>query len=137
VTPPRLAAWLVGRVAGREQAPYVLSDLAEELDLVARARGPSAARRWYWRQAILSAAPLLVTAPDRAQRLARLHVRDSLRFFVRAPLLSSMIVLTLALGIGANTAVFSVVDALLLRPLPYGAPDRLVSLGSIAGTTHV
>jgi putative ABC transport system permease protein len=56
----------------------------------------------------------------------RRDVRDALRMCVRNPGFSSMVVLTLALGIGANTAVFSVIDAVLLRPLTYTEPGRIV-----------
>ena len=55
-------------------------------------------------------------------------VRYALRLFVRRPLLSAIVVLTLALGIGATTAIFSVVSAVLIEPLPYGEPDRLVTV---------
>ena len=71
---------------------------------------------------------------DRGMRVSQWfeELRDDVKFAFRqlrvAPVFTAIAVTTLALGIGANSAIFALVDATLLRPLPYGNPARLVTI---------
>ena len=70
-------------------------------------------RRWRWRSYM---------------RAIYQDLKYAFRIFARQPGVTFVVVMTLALGIGANAAIFSAVHAILLRPLPYDDPDRLVML---------
>ncbi len=71
---------------------------------------------------------LVRTAPSEHLTMLRQDLRHAWRGLLRTPVITATAALTLALGVGASTAVFSVVHAVLLRPLPYPEADRLVEL---------
>src|SRR5208337_1134362 len=62
--------------------------------------------------------------------MSNLHnrLRHVLRGLMRSPTFTFVTIVTIGLGIGANAAIFSVINGILLKPLPYPAPERLVSV---------
>jgi putative ABC transport system permease protein len=81
--------------------------------------------------------PSLLARSEPMLDLLTSHVRYAARSLIRRPTLSVVALVTLALGIGANTAIFSIVSTVLLKPLPFEDPDRLVMAWSTAPTQGV
>src|ERR1700693_6266734 len=73
--------------------------------------------------------PTVIRLPDRAHMFQQ--IRQALRSLRRSPGLTAISVVTVALGVGAGTALFSVVKAVLLNPLPYRGPGRLVGIAPL------
>jgi hypothetical protein len=144
-SPPRLARALLRLLpAGQDQA-FLAADLDEEFQDIAVTAGLVSARRWYWKQVWLSAAPLLgrrgailassLRAPAatgqpqlRTSLLQNLttDLRYAWRMSRRAPIVTCSVIFAIALGIAASTAIFSVMEGVFLRPLPFHRPEQLV-----------
>lgn len=130
---PRLARALLSALLPADERSAILRDLDEEYTRhVGPGRGAFAAHLWYWRQVLGSVCPALAMRRRRGGLVDRTS-RDivfALRSLRRRPAVTAAAIATLGLGIGANTAIFSVVDAVLLRPLPFAEPERLVRIWS-------
>jgi putative ABC transport system permease protein len=140
----RFALWLIAVSARPAEREWIVGDTLETFAERQRTGSPSAARRWLFGEAcrallhaprhrLAQRDPHRATDPrveyaggDGMTSAIWQEVRYALRFLVRSKGLAVTATLTLALGIGANTAMFAVVNAVLFKPLPFADPDRLM-----------
>ena len=143
--PPRFAAEVLRFLLPAAVRDDALDDLADGYALRAERDGQRAADRWYRRQvpgfplrirlARLTGGPLApvpvrqpaLTGSERMTTIMA-DLRYGVRAMARNPGFTAISVFTLALGIGANAAIFSVVRSVLLRPLPFPEPERLIQV---------
>ena len=158
-SPPRLALWLLRLSVPRLWDLSVLGDLEEEWRLRqsgALSRSPLSLRWWFAKQALSVCSGFLrhrsreglgrlwgrfggrspdpgqsANSKERLSESLRQDLSLALRLMVRNPGFTLVTVLTLGLGIGANTAIFSVVNGVLLRPFPYPAPHKIVHISAL------
>jgi len=127
----RLAIWLLRRTLGPSRADAVLGDLEEELARQSRAFPLAAGLRLAWRAAAFAAG---VRSAERHSTWRARYVgafadlRDAARSLRRSPGFAFTAVVTAALGFALSLATFSVLDGLLLRPLPFPDAERLVMI---------
>jgi predicted permease len=146
--PPRFAVWLVTKRLSAEWRDFVVGDLEEEF-WTRSASSSVAGHAWFWWQTLRC---LVVPLPvgralseqsesngpnpflqgssrgDSTMRMLFADLRYAFRVMSRTPSFAVAVVSVLALGIGATTAIFSIVNAVLLRPLPFEEPERLVRI---------
>jgi putative ABC transport system permease protein len=141
--PPARAERLLELMLGSgARSESILGDLFEEHADYAR-RAPARAGLWYWMQAVRLGSRAIAShlvhrrsmlrvpqppAPkgDSLMRTLALEIRHAVRALLQRPALSAVLILTLALGLGANAAIFSIIDALVVRPYTMPDVDRIV-----------
>jgi putative ABC transport system permease protein len=139
--PPTVVRGLLRALAPADVREALLADLDEGFERQLRNRGARPARRWYRRQAITGVVPLIrmraqrrhLPSPTRETHMTSFDavmrdVRYAIRLLWRSPSFTLPAVLTLALGLGATTAIFSVVHGVMLTPLPYASPGGIVTV---------
>ena len=145
---PRFARACLSAVLPADVRPALLGELDHEyLTHVRPAVGRVPSYLWYWRQ-VLASIPSAIAMRRRRIRKQTMNahsrgipihqwleqswqdVRFGLRALRRRPGFAAAAIATFALGIGANTAIFSIVDSVVFRPLPYPEPDRLLRVWS-------
>lgn len=135
--PPRLAMLLLDALLPEESRDAVIGDLVEAYLIEAQAH-PIAARLRFWRETMVAVVslqllPERVSAFTPATRESAVQsflsdLRHGVRVLGRARSFTVLCIATLGIGIGATTTIFSVVNPLILRPLPYPDPDRIVGV---------
>ncbi len=149
-TPPKLAEAVLSMLLADDDRESVLGEVRELYEIECTRRGSAAAGRWYTRQVIGFAWQLLRHGRRRGVQRGRSRfegavshgerrgegtmkmtglwndARFALRGLLRAPGFTAITIGTLALGIGATAAIFTVVNGVLLKPLPFDDPDELV-----------
>ncbi len=140
----RAATWLIGRLVGTPAAQAIVGDLVES----AGGHGSLWRSSEAWRVVFSlmsyqlrrsgqedqgAPGPLRPRPgmPEHSGSSALQDVRFALRIFRRRPVSTAVAILSLALGIGANTAIFSLLDGILLRPLPVPRPEELVTTATV------
>jgi putative ABC transport system permease protein len=132
------------RLLPRDLREPIAGDLHEESDRLRQRSGPLRAAAWGWMAAVRVVVAFQIErlthtrgVPPLAEELRQKRrvgdeIRQDLVFSVRMlrrqPAFTAVALTALAIGIGANTAIFSVVDAVLWRPLPYSDGDRIVDI---------
>jgi predicted permease len=129
--PARLLVALFRFACARDVADAAIGDVLEELDArIAAGDAPRSPSAWLNAHVLRAAASTFAAGLPAALRAARYVIRDAARGLARSPAHALFILCILAVGISAATVTFSVVDAVVLRPLPYAHSERIVEIGA-------